>query len=157
MTTRVSVRKDRWFAGFMVAVSALLLVQTFRYPAESSVFPRFLMILQLAFSIILLVQAFRAPRPNRMAVPTEGAPTAADTLATLYAPFKVFAAASLYILAIEYLGYFIATALFLCAAMFWFGSRRPVAVISVSTGFLVIVYALFVSFMGVRLPKGLLF
>lgn len=155
MTTHVSVRKERWFAGFMVAVSALLLAQAFRYPAESAQFPRFLMILQLALSLILWVQALRAPSPARRVAPAEGTPE--STLATLHAPFKVFVAASLYILAIGYLGYFVATALFLCAAMFWFGSRRPIAVISVAGGFLLIVYALFVSFMGVRLPEGLLF
>lgn len=151
MAAQVSVRKDRWFASFMVAVSALLLVQAYGYPAESSQFPRFLLVLQMGFSIILLVQAWRVgPAP-----PPQDAPS--DSWASLYAPFKVFVAASMYVLAIEYLGYFAATALFLCAAMFWFGARRPVVVISVAAGFLLIVYALFVSFMGVRLPEGVLF
>ncbi len=154
MTTQATIGKDRWFAIFMVAVSALLLGQAYRYPAESAQFPRFLMILQLAFSLILLVQAFRTPRATHATKPPAAA---AETLASLLAPFKVFVAASLYILAIGYLGYFIATAVFLCAAMFWFGSRRPVVVIAVTAGFLLIVFALFVSFMGVRLPEGVLF
>lgn len=151
--TRVSAVKERWFAGFMVVLSAALLVQSFRYPAESAQFPRFLMMLQVLFSLILLVQAFRGAATETRS----GAGDPADTLATLYAPFKVFVATSLYVVVIGYLGYFVATALFLCLAMLWFGSRRPVVVVAVAGGFLLIVYALFVAFMGVRLPEGILF
>lgn len=155
MTVPVSIRKDRWFAGFMVVVSALLLAQAYRYPAESAQFPRFLMILQLIFSVLLLAQAFRPPPAARADALTPK--ESGDTLSSLYAPVKVFVAASLYIVAIDYLGYYLATAIFLCAAMFWFGSRRPLMVVSVTAGFLLIVYALFASFMGVRLPEGALF
>lgn len=157
MTVRRSVRKERWFATFMVVASALLLAQAFRYAPESSLFPRFLMILQLAFSIILWIQAFRLSTDVRPNAPDATPNDTLDTLVSLYAPFKVFVSVSLYIVAIGYLGYFVATALFLCVAMFWFGSRRPVVVVAVSAGFLIIVYALFVTFMGVRLPEGLLF
>ena len=131
----------------MVLLSTAFLIRAFMYPAASSQFPRFLMLLQLIFSVVLLVLSLRIP---------QAAGAKSFRLADLYPPFKVFVASSVYVLAIGYLGYFAATALFLCGSMYWFGKHGPVLLIGVSGGFILTVYALFVLFIGVRLPEGLL-
>ena len=131
----------------MVLLSTAFLFRAFMYPAASSQFPRFLMLLQLIFSVVLLVLSLRIP---------QAAGAKIFRLADVYPPFKVFVASSVYVLAIGYLGYFAATALFLCGSMYWFGKHGPVVLIGVSGGFILTVYALFVLFIGVRLPEGLL-
>jgi hypothetical protein len=148
--THYSQRKDRSFAVIMVLLSAAFLAQSFRYPADSSQFPRFLMGVQLLFSLIFLFQQFRLPLEAKT-VPGR------DVLASLWPAFKVFLITSLYVLAIDYVGYFSATAGFLMGAMALFGNRRLVVMASVTACFLAVIYALFVLFMGVRLPQGLLF
>ena len=97
--------------------------------------------------MVLFVLSLRVP---------QAAGTGSFRLATLYPPIKVFVASAVYVLAIGYLGYFASTALFLCGSMYWFGKHGPVVLISVSGGFILTIYALFVLFIGVRLPEGLL-
>lgn len=148
--THHSHRRDRAFAVIMVLLSAAFLAQSFRYPPESSQFPRFLMGVQLLFSLVFLVQQLRLPlqplQPSRESV-----------MASLVPAIKVFLATSLYILAIDALGYFVSTAAFLLGAMALFGNRRLLVMAIVTGCFLALIYALFVWFMGVRLPQGLLF
>ena len=148
--TQYSQRKDRAFAVSMVLLSAAFLAQSLRYPAESAQFPRFLMGVQLLFSLIFLFQQFRLPLE---ATALRGK----DVIASLVPAVKVFLITSLYVLAIDYVGYFAATAAFLMGAMALFGNRRLVVMGLVTACFLAVIYALFVLFMGVRLPQGLLF
>lgn len=148
--THYSHRKDRSFAVIMVLLSAAFLAQSLRYPAESSQFPRFLMGVQLLFSLIFLFQQFRHPLGPK-------AVQSGEVIASLVPAFKVFLITSLYVLAIDYIGYFSATAAFLLGAMALFGNRRLVVMGLVTACFLALIYALFVLFMGVRLPQGLLF
>lgn len=146
----LSQRKDRAFAVIMVLVSAAFLAQALSYPAESSQFPRFLMGVQLLFSLIFLFQQFRHPVGPKTV-------QSGEVIASLVPAFKVFLVTSLYVLAIDYIGYFAATAAFLLGAMALFGNRRLVVMGVVTVCFLALIYALFVLFMGVRLPQGLLF
>ena len=146
----LSQRKDRAFAVIMVLVSAAFLAQALNYPAESSQFPRFLMGVQLLFSLIFLLQQFRHPLGPKTA-------QSGEVIASLVPAFKVFLITSLYVLAIDYIGYFAATAAFLLGAMALFGNRRLLVMGCVTASFLALIYALFVLFMGVRLPEGLLF
>lgn len=134
----------------MVLLSSAFLVQALSYAAESSQFPRFLMGVQLLFSLIFLFQQFRQPLEPKTVQNLE-------VIASLVPAFKVFLITSLYVLAIDYVGYFSATAAFLLGAMALFGNRRLVVMGLVTGSFLALIYALFVLFMGVRLPQGLLF
>ena len=148
--THYSQRKDRSFAVIMVLVSAAFLAQSLSYPAESSQFPRFLMGIQLLFSLIFLFQQFRLPLEAKTVANK-------DVIASLVPAFKVFLITSMYVLAIDYVGYFVATTVFLMGAMALFGNRRLLVMAVVTGCFLALIYALFVLFMGVRLPQGLLF
>lgn len=143
-------KKELIFSSVVTVLTAALLVRAFMYPGESSQFPRFLMVLQLVFSALLLVRAIRLPA-------AAGASKSAKAAAkSLVVPFQVFVSASLYLIMISFLGYFVATAIFLCGTMFWFGTRKPLLIVSVSAGFMLVIYALFVLFIGVRLPAGIL-
>ena len=148
---QTSRKRELGFAAVMVLLSAALLVQAFMYPAGSSQFPRFFMVLQLIFSAILFMGVLRLPSETS----TNGGGMAAQ-LAALRIPFQVFVAVSLYVVAIEHIGYFVATAIFLSGSMYWFGRHRIPVLIGASAGFILTVYALFVMFIGARLPQGLL-
>ena len=142
-------RKEIVFAVLMTGLSAALLGSTYSYPSESVQFPRFLIVLQLLFSIILLLRSLRLPSSKT----TQSSSTTANRIV----PFQIFTAISAYILAIEHIGYFVATALFLMGSMYLFGRHRATALIGVTAAFLLTVYILFGLFIGVRLPEGLLF
>lgn len=155
-------KKELIFSGTVTVLTAALLIRAFMYPGESSQFPRFLMVLQLVFSALLLARAIRLPAAaggsgaagagDARAAPKSGK----DAVKSLVVPFQVFVSASLYLIMIGFLGYFTATAIFLCGTMFWFGTRKPLIIVSVTAGFMLVIYALFVLFIGVRLPTGIL-
>lgn len=140
----ISRSRDVGFAAFMTLLSGALLGGAMLYPPQSSQFPRALMALQLLFSIVLLVRAWRR----------EGG--GAPRTAPLGVPLQVFVATAAYVIAIEQLGYFVASTLFLCGTMYWFGRHRLAVMLGVTAGFLAVIYALFILFIGVRLPAGLL-
>ena len=154
---RISRKKELWFAAVMTLFSAALLARALSYPPESSQFPRFLLGTQLAFCLALLGRAVWKPKtaadPGNDKVPVPVSPVA-KTFAAAKIPIQIFVASSAYILAIEALGYFVATAAFLSGTMYLFGKHKPLVLIGLSLGFLLTIYALFVLFIGVRLPQG---
>lgn len=140
--------KDVAFALAMIAISASLVAGSYQYPPEAAQFPRFLMVLQLIFSVLLLIRAFRT-KPA-----TPSAATATDI--RLGVPLQVFVGVSAYILAIEHIGYFVTTALFLLGSMSFFGRHKLTVMLSVAGVFLLIIYILFGVLIGIRLPAGFL-
>ena len=57
----------------------------------------------------------------------------------------------------QYIGYFVSTVVYMALSMFFFGERRPLPIAAAVIIFLAVIYALFVSFLGLRLPEGVLF
>jgi hypothetical protein len=152
-----SKTKEVGFAAAMTLLSLAFLVRAFFYPEDSSQFPRFLMMLQTAFSGLLLAGSLALPGTMKADPAHEsGSRNRMNGLSVFKVPLQVFVAASVYLLAIGFIGYFVSTALFLALSMFWFGRHRPVVLVGVSLGFIAVVYALFVMFIGVRLPRGIL-
>jgi len=153
---KISREKEIGFAAAMSIISAAFLVQSYLYPAESSQFPRFLMMLQAAFCLILLWRALK--QPKAVGTKTEDTVTGKKVglLSEMKVPLQIFVASSAYLIGISTLGYFVASSIFLAGTMYWFGTRKPIVIIGVTAGFLLTIYALFVLFIGVRLPQSLL-
>ncbi len=153
---KISRKKEIGFAAAMSLISAAFLVQSYLYPPESSQFPRFLMMLQTAFCLALLWKAVKQPKESGAKDVDTVAGRQQGALSELKVPLQIFVASSAYLIGIGTLGYFVASSLFLAGTMFWFGTRRPIVIIGVTAGFLLTIYALFVLFIGVRLPQSLL-
>ncbi len=75
----------------------------------------------------------------------------------LKAPVLVFSLTIAYLAGIMYIGYFVSNTIFLIGTMSIFGRQGLFTKTIATAGFLLVVYALFVSFLGLRLPEGLLF
>ncbi|MGB6243285.1 MAG: tripartite tricarboxylate transporter TctB family protein [Castellaniella sp.] len=147
--------KEILFAVVMVVISASMVYGTYDYPSESVQFPRFLMVLQCVFSAMLLVRALRLP--GGAAVQSGGASAQqSQDSRRIWIPIQVFVGVSAYILAIEYIGYFVSTAFFLCGSMAFFGRNKAASMLGVTAACLLVIYVLFSVLIGVRLPAGLL-
>ena len=151
-------QKELNFSLSITAISAVFLFQSFAYPAESSSFPRFLTILMLFFSLMLLIKSIRERVADFGAIPrTETSRTSYFSL-----PRKrkvalfIFAGTLLYVGAIQYIGYFVSTIVFFVGMMTLFGRHKLLISLCTSAAFLLVMYALFVKFLGLRLPEGLL-
>lgn len=156
----MSLKEFKKELGFSVGVSALsawLVIQSFRYPGDSSQFPRFLSSLMLILSIALLLRTLRKRPQEPLACCNDSEATKPDEGSRFRLPVSVtvFLSIIAYILAIQYLGYLVATALFMLGSMWFFGQRRVLVSLAATVLFMALVYVMFVHFFGLRLPEGL--
>ena len=145
--------RDIRFYGFATFLSLVLTVQSFRYDYASSQLPRFLSLCMLVLSFLACVGLIRRRRHSNTA-PTDTEGRVQTALSKV--PLIVFCMTGAYIAAIMYLGYFSASVLFFFGSMAYFGQRRPWVMALASALFLGVAYLLFVHFLGLRLPQGLL-
>lgn len=144
----VYINKEKVYSLSVTVISALLTVQAFRYPAESSHFPRFLCILMVLFSLISLSKALKDKDAEREEI---------SFASTIKLPLIVFITAIAYIFGIAYVGYFVSTAVYMLFMMLLFGEKRIIPMGVAIAAFIIVIYALFVHFLGLRLPEGILF
>lgn len=147
--------KELFFALAITIISSLLLITSFTYPPKSSQFPRFLCGLMLLLSILILLRALRSRAKAEESTEKEG--RAGSFLDKIKVPVMIFLVTIAYVVGIMYIGYFVSSVIFLIGTMSIFGKEKFLTKIIMTAGFLIVVYALFVSFLGLRLPQGLLF
>lgn len=63
----------------------------------------------------------------------------------------------LYASGIIHLGFYSSTFLYLCSHIWMLGMRRPFVVLPVSVSVMLVIYGVFELFLGVTLPRGLLY
>jgi putative tricarboxylic transport membrane protein len=75
-----------------------------------------------------------------------------------YAPraISIWAASVVYVLAMPFVGYLLATPIFVAVVLLLFSVRSWPMILGVSVGFTVPVFLLFAEFLNVRLPTGVL-
>jgi hypothetical protein len=150
-----SYRKELGFAAVVTLICSGLTIRSFSYAADSSQFPRFLTVVMTCLSLFLLVRTLKS-RPQGQ---EKGKSNEVECAfwSELKVPFLVFLLTALYAVSIQVVGYFTSTIVFLVGSMMFFGKHRLWVMLFSSGIFLAVVYALFVHFLGLRLPEGLLF
>ena len=142
---------DVGVVAFMYIVCAYFYYQTVHLAEEIQSYPRFTVTLLFGPTTLYLVQMLIAAFRNG----TEGG---ADKVFKGFQPAQFFvtlAAVILYVIAINFLGFYIATAIFLVCLLLYLKVpylHTAIAVVVI----LALVYFAFAKFLGVRLPKGTL-
>ena len=72
-------------------------------------------------------------------------------------PLIMYALILVYVFLMNTIGFFVASAIFMPAVMFYMGYRKPIPMVCVTFGMLAFVWLLFVVELKVSLPDGLLF
>lgn len=145
-------KTDIGVVAFMYAVCAFFYVYSFDLSDSSKSYPRFTIVLLFGLTTLYLVQMIINARRF-------GVESGVDEIFAGFQPKQFFVSVALvvvYFFMIKYLGFFSATTIYLVAALVYL--RVPVvhSVITV-VGVDVMIYLAFVLFLGVKLPKGLLF
>ena len=145
-------KTDIAVVGFMYAVCAFFYIYSYQLSDGSRTYPRFTIILLFGLTTIYLFQMILNARRF-------GVESGVDEVFEGFKPAQFFICAVLavvYFFLMKYLGFFSATVIYMIAALVYL--RVPVvhSVITV-VGVNVMIYLAFVMFLGVRLPKGLLF
>ncbi len=149
LAVRFSEKKD--YAGqaivplMMIALSLLFWAITFSFPSEEAgpaVVPRLWIFWSVLLAGILLVFCFtgktdKDPRKGRLGFLLTG------VILTI-----------VYFFAIEILGYFISSFLFLALLMYLLSFRKPLVVFLVCTGWVLFSYIIFYKLLYIQLPLG---
>ena len=145
-------KTDIGVVGFMYAVCAFFYVYSFELSDSSKSYPRFTIILLFGLTTLYLIQMVLRARKF-------GVESGVDEIFEGFQAkqfFVSFALVVVYFFMMKFLGFFSATTIYLVAALVYL--RVPVvhSVITV-VGVDAMIYLAFVMFLGVKLPKGLLF
>lgn len=147
------------FAGFLLAVGALVLLDSRSLPQSNAAsgigpafFPRVVAVVAMAIAAALIVQVLRGGRGHA----DEGEGDVDISALHLSSALIVLGAVAMHSLLLERAGYVITAALTFWAIAYAIGSRRYVrdALLSLAIG--VVVYVVFTEGLSIRLPTGVL-
>ncbi len=145
-------KTDIGVVAFMYAVCAFFYVYSFDLSEESKSYPIFTIALLFGLTTLYLIQMIISARKF-------GVESGVDTVFAGFKPLQFGLALALtvvYFLIIKFLGFFTATIIFMVASFIYLKVPKLHALIA-TVAMNLLIYLAFVQFLGVRLPKGLLF
>ena len=137
---------------FMYAICGFFYYHMTQLQANSQTYPRFTIVLLFGLTTLYLLQMVMNARKHGV---TSGVSEVFDGF--MIAQFFICLALSIvYLVMMKYLGFFVATIVFMVAVLAYLRVPKvhaAVAVVAIN----LLVYLAFVQFLGVKLPAGLLF
>ena len=145
-------KTDIGVVGFMYAVCAFFYVYSFDLKKGSETYPLFTIVLLFGLTTLYLINMIIAAKKH-------GVESGVNEVFEGFMPKQFFISLALtviYFIMMKYLGFFVSTTVFMLVTLVYL--RVPmlhtaIAIVAVD----VLIYLAFVQFLGVRLPKGLLF
>lgn len=145
-------KTDIGVVGFMYAVCAFFYVYSFDLKAGSETYPLFTIILLFGLTTLYLVNMIIAAKKH-------GVESGVNEVFDGFQPKQFIVSIVLtivYFLMMKYLGFFVSTTVFMIASLLYLHvSVLHTAIVVVAMN--VLIYVAFIQFLGVKLPKGLLF
>lgn len=145
-------KTDIGVVGFMYAVCAFFYVYSFDLKKGSETYPLFTIALLFALTTLYLINMIIAAKKH-------GVESGVSEVFDGFQPKQFFVSLVLtivYFLMMKYLGFFVSTTVFMLVTLIYLKVpmlHTAIAIVAVD----VLIYLAFVEFLGVRLPKGLLF
>ncbi|HCL79156.1 MAG TPA: hypothetical protein DIC53_04220 [Synergistaceae bacterium] len=147
-----SVLHHALFAAFACAIAGYFFVAGNSMPASAGRLPVLLSVLVFILSGAMMVKAVRSSRQNsEQEAPEAARPPLQVTRVAAYVALIVA-----YIYCIPRLGYFIATPLFMLLSYLYLRALGIGRSLLISVGFSLFIYLLFVRFLKLPIPMGLL-
>ena len=144
-------KTDFGVVAFFYAVCALFYSQTVKLDADSQTYPTFIILILFGLTTLyLLLMLVNAKR--------HGVESGKEDFKD-FQPLQFFVCLGLtilYLLAVNYIGFYVSTAVFMVATLL-FLKVKPLAVGISTVSILALIYLAFTLFLKVRLPRGLLF
>ena len=145
-------KTDIGVVAFMYLVCAYFFSETLKLKADSQTYPKFTIVLLFAMTTLYLLQMLAAAKKH-------GVESGVNEVFKGFQPAQFFVcliATIVYVALIYFLGFYIATALFMAAVLLYL--RVPVLYSAIAiVAILALVYFAFGKFLGVKLPVGLIF
>lgn len=143
------VRVDSWISAFIVAASLGFYRMAADYPEQAATYPRGLLVIMAALALAVFLQSLTKPKREPDSRPWSKRPC-------VWA-LSVYLMVAAYAAALEPLGFFIPTVLFVTATMIFFGERRLWLMLLLALAFNAFIYVSFIFFLKVPLRMFPLF
>lgn len=167
-TDKIKVKKvflQITFAGLAVLLAVVFYIHTLHLPKAAYQLPRILIVIVILLSIAMVVERLYSHKKNlrqdskNTDFPINHNPGVSkedefDIRLTRVFVFIVLITG--YILTIERLGYFIITPIFIIATYLYLRAAKFLNIILIAVGFTFFVYLLFVLFLHLPIPMGIL-
>ena len=142
----------------LLLLAGLLLLATCVFPQSDDVgaaaIPRLWLLTLMPLCLTLLYKSWNVNRLAKPRIAASAAETTAHIERTTGRVWALLGLLLVYVGGLVWMGYFVATFLFLIMAMFLLGERNPLRAASVSVGWLVFSYVVFARILFVPLPTG---
>ncbi len=145
-------KTDIGVVGFMYAVCAFFFVYSFQLSEESKTYPMFTIGLLFGLTTLYLINMILAARKF-------GTESGVQEIFEGFKPLQFIVSVVLtivYFLMMKYLGFFVASGIFMIASLAYL-KVPPVHTAIVVVVMIALIYFAFIEFLGVKLPRGLLF
>ena len=144
----MTFRRDRLLSVVVAILAIGFFVPTFEFPEKATYYPRGILILVLILCIPLWFKA----KPEQTVHIEKNVKIVQVNANILY----VILAIIFMIAFMQFIGFYIELPIFIAFIMYRLNYRKPVALIGISFGLTLIVYALFSIMLQVQIPMGLL-
>ena len=142
-------KTDIGVVAFMYVVCAYFYSETIKLKADSQTYPKFTIILLFGLTTLYLVEMIIAAKKH-------GVESGVNEVFKDFVPRQFFfclCATVLYLMCIHFLGFYIATVLFMLAVLLYL-RVPPLATAIAIVVIVALIYFAFGKFLGVRLPVG---
>jgi hypothetical protein len=154
--------KEYIFSAFTLALSVFFLYKSLAMPKTAALLPMLTAGLVFIFSVAMAYQAYRTARPEKAQTGYEAGAVANEENVANEEKVNVgrviwyVAMMALYIYFISSVGYFIVTPIFMLVCYVLLKATGIPKAIAISAGFAIFIYFLFVSFLKLPIPLGLM-
>jgi len=138
--------------GVIIAVCIWLYKVAENFPEATRRYPQVILIAAIVLALIEIISKTVKSSKSDCQEPVEK-----KSSVVLVRVLTVAAICIIYVLLVDIFGFFSSTALFSFSLMYYLGVRKPVTLIAVAAGLNIGVYLLFVTFLRISMPQGLLF
>lgn len=149
--------KNYLFALIALAFAGAYWISAKDLPEKATDFPRALFLVLIPLFIWNGVNSVKEFRATLSDTEEEGPGKWDCSLNITKQKVVVTAFTLVYIVLISHVGFFICTIAYLAALSFYLGIRRPAAIVLFSVLFTVAIYGIFVLWLQIRMPAGILF
>jgi putative tricarboxylic transport membrane protein len=147
-----SLIQDVIFGIFIDVLAIFAFINTIGIPVNASFFPRIVISILFIFGTLLIILNLKKHKSAK-----DGNLPAGLALSDLESPGKAIAMIIVYMVLINVLGFFSATAIYLIGFMNFMRVSSWKIKIPVTLGFLLFIFVLFVYQLNVVLPRGFLY
>lgn len=157
MKNKTRVHPDVIISGISIVFSCVLLLEIWDYPADVQLFPKVFLIFFMAFMAIVLARGILRSRAKAR---DDGAVSESEwwcKAETVRNPIITAGFVVAYVALIGIIGFYLSSLLYMCSAMYYFGSKKMVRNFLISIVVLAFIYALITWQLSVTLPMGIVF